>query len=481
MFQGGIGTAAPTIVEDLHGGDFTWVSSAYTLSSAACIPISGNLAQIFGRRPILLVGVFLFAAGSAISGSAQTMTILIVGRGVQGAGGGAIQALTNIVVSDLVSLRQRGLFNGITGVIWSLGGLIAPLIAGSLAEKASWRWLFYINIPLCGVTFAVVFLFLRLPTPQESLWKKLALVDWVGNGLLMTSATLFMLALTWGGVRFPWSSAFVITPLVVGTVGFALALYYEFRWAAQPTVGIVTLGIGFYLPTWFQSVRDASPITSGIYLLPLVLTISPSAVVQGILVAKTGKYRLINCTAWCILLVGVGLLVSVEQDTSIGLLVLYQLIMGTGMGLLYSNTFVVLAPLDVSDNAAAVALLAFLRIFSQAWGVSIGGAILQNTLQSQLPDQVTGTLPSSGTAIAYAIIPLLSSLPQGLKAQVESIFVQSFRQVWTTLVVLAGVGLCTFVLIKDIPLRTTTDKKWDVDEKRLKQSESTTVTEVEDV
>ncbi|KAG6844976.1 hypothetical protein H0H87_001919 [Tephrocybe sp. NHM501043] len=196
----GVGTAAPTIVHALQGKDFAWVFSAYALSSSSCIPLSGNLAQIFGRRPVIQIGIIVFATGSAIAGAAPTMSVLIVGRAVQGVGGGVIQSLTAIITADLVPLRDRGLFTGITGLfvialvlplrprthktffldsMWTLGSAIAPFIAGGLAEKASWRWLFYINLPLCGLAFLVVTLFLRLQTPKESFRSKFFKIDWM--------------------------------------------------------------------------------------------------------------------------------------------------------------------------------------------------------------------------------------------------------------------------------------------------------------
>ncbi|KAJ7830744.1 MFS general substrate transporter [Mycena olivaceomarginata] len=420
---GGVGTAAPTIVHDLDGGDFTWVSSAYTLSSAATIPISGNMAQIFGRRPILLIGIVLFATGSAVCGSAQTMVALIVGRAVQGAGGGMVQSLTSIVIADLVSLRERGMYMAITGMIWSVGTAIGPVVTGSLSQKASWRWLFYLNLPLSGITWVVVLAFLRLHTPRESLWKKLTRVDWLGNAIIIASASSCMIALTWGGVRFSWSSPQILAPLILGLCGLVLAQYYESKWPVQPTVPMRLLtnrtSLAGYVGTFIQgmviigvTLRGASPITSGLLFLPMVLTISPAAIIESILVTKTGKYRLINLFGWCILLLGVGLLIAVKVNTSIAVLVVCQVIMGIGMGFVYATTFVVLAPLDVADNAAAVALLTFVRIFSQT--------------------------------------------------AVQNAFLQSLRQVWIAMAVLCGIGLFTLVLIKDIPLRTTTDKKWDV-------------------
>ncbi|KAK7013962.1 MFS general substrate transporter [Favolaschia claudopus] len=496
---GGVGTAAPTIVSELHGDDFTWVSSAYTLSSAATIPFSGNMAQIFGRRPILLIGIVLFATGSAVCGSAQTMVALIVGRAVQGAGGGMVQSLTSIVIADLVSLRERGMYMAITGMIWSVGTAIGPVVTGSLSQKASWRWLFYLNLPLSGITWIVVLTFLRLHTPRESLWEKLSRVDWLGNLLIIASASSCMIALTWGGVRYSWSAAQVLAPLILGLFGLAFAQFYESKWPVQPTVplrlftnrtsfagyvatfiqGMVIIGITFYLPTWLQSVRGASPISSGLLFLPMVMTISPAAIVQSILVTKTGKYRLINLFGWCFLLLGVGLLISVKANTSIGVLVVCQIVMGLGMGFLYATTFVILAPLEVTDNAAAVAFLTFLRIFSQAWGVNIAGAILQNSLRTHLPSSVITDLPASSD-VAYSIISQIPSMPEPLKAQVITAFFQSLRSVWIAMAVLSGVGICTLVLIKDLPLRTTTDKKWDTvnNEKKSEQLEAPSTTNV---
>ncbi|TCD63100.1 hypothetical protein EIP91_006004 [Steccherinum ochraceum] len=468
---GGVGTAAPTIVSNLNGTDFTWVGSAYSLSSAACLPLSGNLAQIFGRRPILLASLILFAAGSAISASAHSMSILIGGRAIQGVGGGGIQSLVAIVTADITSLRDRGLFTGIIGVMWTLGSVIGPFVTGSLAEKASWRWIFYLNLPLCGLAFGAVILLLDLPTPpHDSLWTKIGSVDWIGNALIIASTTSCIIALTWGGVHLPWSSPQVIVPLVVGVLGLAISLLYEFRWATKPTIpksvfqnrtssfgllatflhGIAVISVGFYLPTWFQSVRAASPIVSGLLFLPMVATISPSAIVQGIIVTKLGKYRLVNVIGWCFMLLGMGLFISMHVETSIGVLVVYQLILGF-----------VLAPLSVTENAAAVSLLTFFRVFSQAWGIAIAGTILQNELSTRLPPAVIAQLPH-GAELAYAIVPKIPDMQQPAKAQVEQAFLSSMRKVWIVMEGLCAAGLVTALAAKDVPLHKKTDEEWDM-------------------
>ncbi|GLB41448.1 putative fungal trichothecene efflux pump (TRI12) [Lyophyllum shimeji] len=476
----GVGTAAPTIVHDLQGKDFAWVSSAYTLSSAACIPLSGNVAQIFGRRPVTQVGIVVFAAGSAIAGAAPSMVILIFGRAIQGVGGGIIQSLTAIITTDLVPLRDRGLFTGITGLMWTLGSGIAPFIAGGLSEKASWRWLFYLNLPLCGLTLAVVTLFLQLNTPTESFRTKFFKIDWIGNAIIVTSACSCMLALIWGGIQFPWTSYHILLPLILGISGLAFAVWYEARYAGEPTIplivlsnrtsisgyiatfvsGMVTISLGFFLPTWFQAVQGASPVVSGLHFLPWAISISPFSILQGRLVSKQiARYRTVNLLGWCTMLLGLGLLITLKRNTSIGLLVLYQLIMGAGGGLLYSAAFAVLAPLPVTNNAAAVALLTFLRVFAQAWGVAIGGTILQNALKTYLPSDLLQQYPE-GAEIAYSLIPNIPMLPEPLRHEVQDAFVRGFRVLWTATEVICAVGALSVLFMRDVPLRTTVDKRW---------------------
>ncbi|KAJ7738146.1 MFS general substrate transporter [Mycena metata] len=483
---GGVGTAAPTIVADLHGSDFSWVGSAYTLSSAAFLPLSGNLAQIFGRRLVTLGAVSIFAIGSAVSGSARSMTVLIVGRAIQGVGGGGTQALVYIITADLIPLRERGLFNGITGMIWTVGSITGPFIAGALAQKATWRWLFYLNLPLCALAFASVALFLDVVTPEGGILEKLAAVDWIGNILLIASSTSCMLGLTWGGGRFSWSSPQVLAPLIIGLCGLALSVLYELTIAIRPTIpksvisnrgsllgyvatflhGVVAISVTFYMPTWFQAVRDATPIQSGLYFLPMAAAISPAAILEGIIISKIGHYRLVNFTGWATLILGLGLFISLHRTTALGPIIVYQLIQGIGMGLLYATTFVVLAPLPVSENASAISLLTFVRTFAQSWGIAIAGSIIQNKLSKSLPTSITEQF--SPASLVYGVIPEIARMPEPLKSQVQNAFVDSMRLSWIVLAALCGVGFLTVFFIKDIPLNRQVDKKWGLVQKEAK-------------
>ncbi|KAI0684558.1 MFS general substrate transporter [Cytidiella melzeri] len=479
-----VATAAPTIVSDLHGEDFSWVASAYSLSSAACLPFSGKLAQIFGRRATMLGALTIFAAGSAVSGSAASMNVLILGRAIQGVGGGGIQSLSSIVTADLVPLRERGFFTAITGIIFTLSSVIGPFIAGGLAQHATWRWLFYMNLPLCAVAMVVVFFFLQLKAPQDSLREKLMKLDWIGNILIISSTCACILGLTWGGIKYPWTSPRVLAPLILGVIGLAFAMVYETKWAKQPTIplvvlsnrtslsgyiatflhGVVTITAGFYLPTWFQSVRLASPVRSGLDFLPMSVTISPSAIAQGLIVAKLGHYRVVNFAGWTMMLVGMGLFTTMRVGTPIGVLALYQMIQGVGMGLLYCTYFPVMAPLPITENASAVALVTFVRAFSQAWGVAISGTILQNGLRTKLPKELLSRY-AQGAELAYAVIPDIPTLSPSLRAETQQAFADSLHLVWVVMLALCGAGMASVGLMKAFPLRKTTDKQWGLKEK----------------
>ncbi|KAJ7183444.1 MFS general substrate transporter [Mycena filopes] len=484
---GGVGTAAPTIVADLHGSDFSWVGSAYTLSSAAFLPLSGNLAQIFGRRHVTLGTILVFGVGSAVSGSARSMTVLIVGRAIQGVGGGGTQALVYIITADLIPLRERGLFNGITGMIWTVGSIAGPFIAGALAQKATWRWLFYLNLPLCAVAFASVAVFLDVATPEGRILDKLAAVDWIGNILIIASSTSCMLGLTWGGGRYFWTSPQVLAPLIIGLFGLGFSIFYEITIATRPTIpksvlsnrgsllgyvatflhGVVAISVTCE-PTWFQAVRDATPIQSGLYFLPMAAAISPAAILEGVIIAKLGHYRLVNFCGWATLLLGLGLFTSMQKSTSLGPIIVFQLIQGIGMGLLYATTFVVLAPLPISENASAISLLTFVRTFAQSWGIAIAGSIIQNKLSKNLPSSITEQF-NTPADLVYGVIPEISRLPQPLKGQVQDAFVESMRLVWIVLAALCGAGFLSVFFIKNIPLSRQVDKKWGLVEKQAQK------------
>ncbi|KAL7277412.1 hypothetical protein ACG7TL_009274 [Trametes sanguinea] len=412
-------TALPSIIHDLQGADsFVWVSSAYTLSCSAVLPMSGRLADIFGRRIILLVSIVLFAVGSTVTAAAHTMSTVIIGRTIQGVASGAIQVLVAIVTADLIPLKDRGFFQSITGATQP------------------------------GDAFFVVFLFLHLRKPPVESYKEAFLsVDWIGNTIIIASATSCIIGLTWAGLQHPWSSAQVIAPLVIGVAGLFGALVYDAYVAAHPVAA-----------------KLATPLLSGLYIFPTAICISPAAIVQGILVSKTGKYRLISLVGWCGMTIGVGLLTLLKPDTPVAVTVPFQVIAAIGFGFVYATTFSVLAPLPPTQNAAALSFLLFMRTFSSAWASSISGTIFQNRLHALLPTEFLTRLPHDQD-VTYSGIPLIPGLEEPLRDEVRAAFADSVRLVWYICLGLCAAGFVSVAMQKHVPLHAKMDDRFGMKEK----------------
>ncbi|KAA1472295.1 MFS general substrate transporter [Dentipellis sp. KUC8613] len=475
-----VSTALPTITKRLGGGsNFVWVGSAYSLSSTAILPLSGRLADVFGRKPVMLCSIALFAVGSAIAGAAQNMNMLIAARTVQGIGGGSILNMTEILVSDLVPLAERGIYQGMIGLTWAFASGVGPPIGGALATSA-WRWLFFLNLPVTAIAFVLVLFFLRVRTPEGRMRDKLARVDWIGNAIIIAGTTVAMLGLTWAGVEKPWDSAGVLVPLILGLLLVAGFLVYEFRVPSEPTVpydilsnkmvlstyvatgvhGLVSISAMYYLPVYFQACFGASPIRSGVDALALALLIAPAAILAGASVQVFKRYIPANAAGWVLTIIGFGLLSMLEYDTSTGKWVGYIIVMACGVGLLYTSTvFPILAPLPVERTAASLAFYTFVRSFAQTWGITISATILQNELKKKLPGDFAAQFPA-GFEIAYAAIPVISGLEEPLRSQVRAAFADSLATVWQTMIGIAGLGLLTMPFMREVQLREEVDEAY---------------------
>ncbi|KAJ7641556.1 iron permease [Roridomyces roridus] len=487
-----VGTALPVIVQDLKGDKFVWVGSAYTLGSTALIPFCGGLAQIFGRRIVLLSAIALFCVGSALCGAATSMNFLIGGRTVQGLGAGATTALIQIIIADLVPLKERGSFNGVMALAWGIGGGSGPVIGGSLAERGHWRWLFYLNIPISCLAAFFVTIFLRLKKPNTPLHEKLKHMDWIGNSIIVASTTSVVIGLTWAGIQFSWSSAQVLAPLILGILGLVGFLVYEARFTEFPIVpisllssrtafsgyaqnflnGIVLSTLAYWLSVYFQACKDAGPTAAGVDGFGLSYTISPTCLLSGLVVQKTLRYRQPMWFGWILMIVGCALLGTLDENSSRSMCYGFQALVGVGMGIIYVTAyFPVLAPVPVSQSAPALAFFTFLRNFALIWGVTIGGTVLQNQLVHRLPSTFLALFPG-GTQIAFEVIPSIKTLPQPLKDQVRHAFAGSLRVLWNVLAGISGLGLLTSLAMKHLPLHTSVDENWGREDMKEKESEN---------
>ncbi|TFK91566.1 iron permease [Polyporus arcularius HHB13444] len=486
-----VSTALPTIVGHLNGTDFIWVGSAFTVASTAIIPFVGDLVSGFGRKPVLLAFILIFAIGSAICGAAQNMNMLIAGRAIAGFGGGGCLSITEIIYADMVPLPERGKFQGIIASVWALGCAIGPPIGGALANSGAWRWLFYLNLPLCGLAFLLTTIFLRVHTPKFEVVSTAKRMDWIGITVIVGSTVSLLIALTWGGLRFPWSSGHVLAPLIIGGIGLVVFFVYEKIWSGHTVPsylftsrvtlsgyigtfchGIVTLGAIYYLPVYFQAVRDASPIGSGVDIFPLTLTIPVAAIISGGTVKSMKRYCPQNYIGWVACVIGFGVLSMITENSSRAQYIATQIPAGVGIGMIWVATqFPILAPLPVSNSAHALGFHIFLRRFAQSFGIAIGGTILQNVLLHDLPPSFVQTLPQ-GVEIAYAIIPSIPTLDPVFKDQVRHAFARATQLIWRVLLGVSAVGLLSCLLMKEVELRTDMDEKWGLQEREKNKEPS---------
>ncbi|KAG8971241.1 hypothetical protein FRC05_011340 [Tulasnella sp. 425] len=443
---------------------------------------------VFGRRPAVLGSLVFFALGSGICGGAKSMAMLIGGRAIQGIGGGGILATTTIVVGDLVPLRKRGAYMGLIVAIWAVASAIGPPVGGAFSER-NWRWLFYLNLPLTAIAMVLVWLFLHLKVPQDDLRSKMRRMDWIGNLFVITGTTISIVALTWAGVKYPWSSYKVLVPLILGLAAIAVFFVYEAKVAVEPVVpwelvssrnsflgysvvflhGIVSIIVIFYLPVYFQATLLQSPVRSGTSLFGIAFTIAPGAIVSGVTVAVLGIYRPQNFVGWVLTATGVGLLSLVKVGTPTARWVGFSMIEGVGLGILYSAPqFPILAALPVTKSAHALALLAFVRSYAQTWGVAIGASIIQNELKKKLPPVFLSMFPE-GAEIAYAAIPHIPGLQEPIKTEVRAAFADSLKVAWLTMIGISGLGMLCALGMKELKMHEVTDEDWGMKETKEKQ------------
>ncbi|KAI9806936.1 MAG: hypothetical protein M1833_002594 [Piccolia ochrophora] len=462
-----ITTALPTISEHFgSSAGYTWIGSSYLLANAASTPVWGKLSDIWGRKPALLIAAAVFFFGSALCGAATSITMLIAGRAVQGLGGGGLIILVNICISDLFSMRNRATYFGIIGMVWALASAIGPIMGGIFTQEVSWRWCFYINLPCTGAVFLVLLFYLKLHTPKTPLVAGLKAIDWIGSFTIVGGTLMFLLGLEFGGVIFPWSSATVVCLIVFGLVTLTLFILNEWKLATYPVMplrlfahrsncaallvclshGLVFIAGSYYLPLYFQAVLGASPLLSGVYLIPFALTLSLGSAIVGIFIRKTGRYLEPIWTGMALMTLGFGLFIDLSPTSSWAKIILYQIVAGLGVGPNFQSPLIALqsmiAPRDI---ATATATFGFTRNLATAISVVIGGVVFQNGMQAQLPalrDALgpdTAELLSGGSAGANVMI--VAALPEAQRDLARQAFAEALRKMWILFVALGFAGM----------------------------------------
>ncbi|KAI1738621.1 major facilitator superfamily domain-containing protein [Xylaria scruposa] len=491
-------TALPHIVRELDGRElYVWFVDAYFLTSTAFLPLFGQLCDIFGRRWIMILTVAIFTLGSGISGGATSSAMLIAGRAVQGIGGGGINLCIELIISDLIPLRERSAYIGIVFAFFTLGTGIGPFVGGVIVDHISWRWVFYINLPIGGAALLAHFIFLRVKYDREtSIWIRLKRIDYIGNAILIASVVAVLLALSRGGTLYPWSSFRILVPLLLGIFGLVVFHVYEgLPWVRDsPTLPerifksrttAAALGIAFihflllfwviyFLPIYFQAVLEQSPTLSGVDLLPTVILSVLTGGVAGGVMAKTGKYRPLHIIAFLLIILGMGLFAHFGPGSHTAEWIIVQIIPAFGFGFLASTTLpAVQADLPESDAAAATAAFAFMRAYGSIWGVSIPAAIFnaQFAVQSwRIGDQGAREQLAGGNAYSYASAAYIRSFDEPYRSQIKDVYARSLRLTWYVSIAFGVIGLILAVLEKELVLRTELYTEFGLEDKKKSNS-----------
>ncbi|KAI5848328.1 major facilitator superfamily domain-containing protein [Tricharina praecox] len=472
-----ISVALPIIAEKLHGSavEAFWAGTSFLLCSTVFQPAYGSFSNIFGRKPLLLVAIVIFTAGSLAGALANNFTVLLIGRSLQGVGAGGIIALTEIILTDIIPLRLRGQYFGIYSSMWALGSVCGPILGGGFAQNVSWRWILYINLPFCVIAFVFVPIFLKLNQKIDTVWVKLARVDWIGTVMFIASVTAILIPISWGGVMYPWDHWRVLVPLVVGFASLTGFVLWEIYGAQEPLIaldifmnrtaavtffgtvmhGIVLWSMLYYLPLYFEAVKEMGPIMAGVAIFPQTFTVAPASIVVGILTTVTGRFRWAVWTGWVLMTTGMGLMYLLDVDTSTVKWVFLNLVAGLGAGMLFpSMASAVQASASNENMAIAVAVFSFLRTFGQSFGVAIGGVIFQNALIDEFSkypglDAVAGDYAKD----AVALVQLIKRMPDSPTRQaLMQSYADSLKMVWLAMAVFSAAGLIASVATEGLSL-----------------------------
>ncbi len=467
-----VATALPTIAGDLHGlSHISWVVTAYLLASTVSTPLWGKLGDLYGRKTFFEASIVIFLAGSALAGLSHSMLQLIAFRAIQGIGGGGLLTGAQTIVADVVPARQRGRYQGLFGSVFGVTSVLGPLIGGFFVDNLSWRWVFYVNLPIGVVALAVVAAVLpgRLRRAQHR-------IDYLGTVLLAGAATSLVLLTSLGGVNYAWSSAPIFIMGAAAVVLGAAFVWAESR-AAEPViplhlfrnrvfsassavgfvVGFAMFGSIAYLPQYMQIVKGVSPTASGLRLLPLMAGLLATSITSGRLVTRWGRYRVFPIVGTAVMTLGLYLLSHLGVTTSVWLSSLYMLVLGAGIGLsLQVLVVAVQNAVSYTDLGAATGGATFFRSIGGSFGTAIFGAVFANVLAGNLAASLHGLrLPHGLTAASGASPAVLARLPAAVHLGYITGYATSLQTVFLVGVPFGALAFALSWTLRDVPLRTT--------------------------
>lgn len=441
----------------------------------------------------MLTAVAVFMLGSGICGGATTGGMLIAGRAVQGIGSGGIIMVSSTIISDLVPLRQRGNVSAILMSLFGIGSALGPFIGGAIVTSTTWRWVFYLMLPIGGAAFIMLFVVLRVSYNKEmSFWQKLKRTDLIGNGILVASTVSVLYALSYAGTRYPWQSWHTLVPLLIGFLGLLAFMWFQTtafsaeplmpsRFFSTPTSVILAINTFlfsallywciFFLPVYFQAVKLYSPSRAGVSMLPISLLGIPGSILGAVSLTRWGRYKPIHIVAFALQTLGLGLFTLQQEDTSVAQWAVFQCIVSLGLGMTFSTMLPAFqAFINERDLAACTAAWYFIRLFGHIWGVAIPAAVFNSRVDSLLAqgaisDPDVSHRLAAGGAYQAASAGFVEQYPPSLQTEIRMVYSQATQRVFQIAIVFAGVGFLLSLFEKEIELRKTLETEFGLEEK----------------
>ncbi len=462
-----VNTALPRIVSDLGGlAHLSWVVTAFMVTSTTSTPLYGKLSDMYGRKRLFFVAIGIFLVGSILCGLAQTMFQLILFRAVQGAGAGGLMTLAQTTVSDLIEPRERGRYQGLFGAVFAACSVAGPLLGGVITDALSWRWIFYVNLPVGAAALFLIAIGLR--HPSKSVTHR---IDYEGAGFLTAGTVALLLLLSWGGGAYPWLSPIILGLAMVAALFYGLLIAQENR-AAEPilplrlfknrvfTVGVSVIGLNamalfgslVFLPLFFQLVLSASASHAGLMMAPMMGGVIVASIFGGRLVARTGRYKTFLITGLLASIIGF-LVLAWSAITAQGTAIIESalVLLGAGLGLVMPNlTVAIQNSVERADMGVATSVSAFIRSLGGALGVAVAGAVVAVRLRSLLPASWTHSTTTGGTTPLEMGVQQIGQIPPAQR----DLLMHAYRHaIATTFFAGATIAALAFVIVLFLPER----------------------------